>query len=215
MSNLSLEYKGRTTHSRYPGSQNFIRQAIPWGSALSKWEGGEKKSRMRKMGSRKPKAMRPAVRFQQAGGLGQQSLIRWKTESLEGDLDNWWTEGLILAANTQKTKKTTKTTHTNFRENKISRSPIIPFSTAVNSIPVVINTKYPTSKVHLLWAFVCAAKAEGWMKTRNAASPVKWRDDVWDREGRGVSEQVRHGWERWHQKRVSWNMSQLKWGRWT
>lgn len=53
-----------------------------------KMKGGKKIKNEKDRGSRKPKAVRPAVRFQQVGGLGQQSLIRSQMESLEEDLEN-------------------------------------------------------------------------------------------------------------------------------
>lgn len=79
MSNLSLEYKGRTMHSRYPGSQNlfasqFLEEVLHQNGGWGRGEGGIKNEKDR--GSRKLKAVRPAVRFQQAGGVGQQSLTR-------------------------------------------------------------------------------------------------------------------------------------------
>ena len=76
MSNLSLEYKGQTMHSRYPGSQNlfasqFLEEVLHQNGGWGRGAGGGIKNE-KDRGSRKPKA----VRFQQAGGMGQQSLTR-------------------------------------------------------------------------------------------------------------------------------------------
>lgn len=76
----------------------------------------------------------------------------------------------------------------NFKENKNSRGAIIPFGTAVSNMPVVIKTKHPTNRLKGHYhGIVCAAKAEGQMRTRNGALLVSEETDAWDREGREVS----------------------------